>query len=275
MLLVSSWFAKTLWIISDLPSDHSWPFLLTFWMACTQRPAGTFGGICHRLGKLGLSKKSPEFTFQNRFNKKQNPPDSFLKSLIISEHPKILQILSIRLTDWKLSKRNRPKVASNSCQRQKNTKCKKSSCNKYPALTLPPQKKNFRMAQQRCVRFRSYPCFCWLSTVIWGCWRQVPQQEIRKVCIWAQGVAWLHQKILPTLKLPQERLEHPTAKRTQTVFWLPSDGRSILGLLIGEGVPDSHSGIADLVLREKPWHHAFHDSLYEIPKYFDFSICIN
>ena len=99
-------------------------------------------GFATDLASWACQKKSPEFIFQNRFNKKQNPPDSSLKSGIISEHPKILQILSIRLTDWKLSKRNRPKVASNSCQRQKKYKVQKVKLQQIPSLnTSPPKKK--------------------------------------------------------------------------------------------------------------------------------------
>lgn len=118
--------------------------MLTFWMACTQRPAGTFGGICHRLGKLGLSTKSHQnLPFKTKFHRIPLWKVDFFRKIwhFGGETLKILgKILSIRLTDWKLSKRNRPKLED-------------AIFVNLPSFDTSLKKKNFRMAQQRCVHF--------------------------------------------------------------------------------------------------------------------------
>ena len=114
-LLVSSCFTKTLWIISDLPSDHFWPF----WCWHFGWPVPNVLQVL----LVGFATDLASWACQQKVTKiyrsKQNSTGFLFEKWIFfgrsdifgGETLKILgKILSIRLTDWKLSKRNRPKL---------------------------------------------------------------------------------------------------------------------------------------------------------------------
>ena len=206
--LVSSCFTKTLWIISFLPSqtfltlNWRWPF----WHGLYPTSCRYFWWYLPPTWQAGPVNQKCDIFFRRI-------PTFFLGGETL---PKYLgeKFLSIPLTDWKLSKRNRPKLRSNPFK--SNSQAAKQFTELQDASL---QKKLQNGFLQRCGCPFFFPVFQnILGFLVVGDTASLrllaagPTTRDQKGLYLSTRGGLTSSKILPTLKLPQERLEYATAR---------------------------------------------------------------